>query len=142
MKTQTDRFITPWFVAYALSAIGIPAMLMLQSGCAAVKAGQDPVVVNAERLAANSYDVVDAFLTLEQNQRAVLWQVDQSIKHTADKLRHEFPEALKSLRATTKAYKQNRSAENKATVVTWQAVINQLLSELYSAQAKAVKINQ
>lgn len=110
--------------------------------CAAVKEGNDPIVVQAERLASNSYATVDNFLTLERSQRDIFWRTDQNIKHVADKLREGFPRSLESLRNVTKAYKRNRSPENKATLMTWQSTINQLLAELYTAQASAVKAIQ
>lgn len=141
--------IKVWYAAFAGCTFAVIASMLLVApisigtslltGCAAVQEGQDSLVVQAERLAANSYDVVDGFVTLERNQRDLLWRTDQNIKRVADKLRNEFPRALESLRATTKAYKRNRTPENKATLITWQAVINQLLAELYTAQASAVK---
>lgn len=90
-----------------------------------VAPGNDPVVVNAERVATLSFVTVDGFTEWEHYNRA---SVPKAVTDAADTLRDDFPHAYTSFRDATKAYKFNRDANNKATLNTALAVIQQLLN--------------
>lgn len=96
------------------------------NGCAQIAPGNDPVVVNAERTAKIAFNTVDGFLEWEYANRAV---VPQQVTKAADTLRNDFPPAYATLRNLTRAYKQNRTAENKANLTTTLRVVQTMLDE-------------
>lgn len=95
---------------------------VLTPGCAYFQTapGHDAVVVNAETTAKLSFAMVDGFLEWENSMRA---SVPFEVTKAADTLRAEFPQAYTSFRLATKAYKYNRTAENKADLKTWKALV-------------------
>ena len=95
-------------------------------GCAGIDKNADPVVVNAERVASMSADTVDAFLHWEYNNRNI---APKEVRDVATDLRIYAPHAIISLRTLTKAYKANRTPENKASLITAQAVVSELANE-------------
>lgn len=126
----------------------IPIVLtgLLLAGCSSgcknlqVAEGHDAAVVRSEQTAKIAISTVDAFLAYEtENRGAVPAQVTAS----ADVLRDTFPPAYETFRSATKAYKKNRSQENKATLATASKVIESLmasaLKHLPSALASAAK---
>ena len=108
-------------------------------GCASVQPGNDPVVVNAERSTAVALATMDAFLQIEYNNRAMLKQVNPGIHIYAEYLRRNGQHYLQTARALTLAYKQNRSATNKANLQTAIALLNEIANQAntYVAQSKA-----
>lgn len=120
----------------------ILAALILAS-CTTVDVGNDPVVVNAERdtqLAADTFNLV---ATTEQQTRSVIVAIDYKtaiqIKHGVDYIRVNSPKWLASARAVTKAYKDNRTPQNKANL---QTAMSTLLAGLTQAQQYLTQINQ
>lgn len=89
-------------------------------GCSTLKPEADPVVVRAEQTVKIAFDVCDAFLAWEFANRVA---IPDQIHNYATSLRDSGPLAFQTARALTKAYKQNRSAENKATLDTALAVL-------------------
>jgi hypothetical protein len=107
------------------------------AGCATVERGQDPVIVNAERLAATAWDLIDQFLQYEKNNRAALWARDHAFKRAADDLRARAPASITALRTATRAYKANRTAENEAGLNTWYSVVTSLIASATAELTKA-----
>lgn len=103
-------------------------LLALLCSCATVKEG-DVVVVNAERTTAVALSVVDTILNIEYSNRQFFISIDPKIKQFCDQLRKNAPSALDTARTLTKAYKTNRTAENKANMTTAIAVLETMLSE-------------
>lgn len=137
-----------WYAAYAAAALGVllwmtvPTVAVVTfAGCAAVAPGADPVVVNAERTTKNAWTLVESFLEYEKANRNVLFKADPSIKQWADKIRAEAPPAFEVARNATKAYKRNRTPENKATLATYLATVNQILADASTQATKAVRAN-
>lgn len=97
------------------------------TGCAGILPGNDPVVVNAERstqLALDTFNLIeklefDAYPALKQADPALATQ----IRTFVNKLRTNQSDWLNSARTMTKAYKANRTAENKASLDTAIAVL-------------------
>lgn len=98
-------------------------LLVVPTACKSVDAGQDALVVRAEQTASVAMEVIDSFLKWELNNRAIL---ADNVKQSANNVRKEAPLAIDTLRSVTKAYKANRTEENKATLVTWLAVVDRL----------------
>lgn len=104
--------------------------LYLAVGCASILPGNDPVVVNAERVTAAAADTFDAAFHVEYANHALLKQSSPATVAYVNYVRTNAPTWLTTARALTTAYKQNRSASNKANLetalATLQAAINQL----------------
>lgn len=115
------------------------ALSALVVGCAQIQPGNDPVVVNAERSTQVALATMDAFLQIEYNNRDMLKKVNPAIHTYAEYVRRNGQHYLQSARALTLAYKNNRSAENKANLQTAIALLNEISNQAntYAAQAKA-----
>jgi hypothetical protein len=107
----------------------LPFILLLATGCASTEPGQDPLVVHAERTTAIALDVMDAFLRIEHEHRALLDQAVPEIHRFAERLRRDGPQYLATARAATRAYKHSRSPENQFTLQTALAVLQTALTE-------------
>lgn len=100
----------------------------LATGCAyKVAPGADPVVVHAEQLAISGPKVLDAFLSWERSNEAALLKANPDIHAAADLCREYAPQAIRDLRAATKAYKQARTGGNldklKGSVAALDAIL-------------------
>jgi len=96
----------------------------LGTGCAPSGAVTgDPVVVNSERAIGIAFDTIDSFLRWEKANQGV---VPVKIHSAAQSLRREAPDAFRNARAVLRAYKSNRSPEQKALLDTWLATLSEL----------------
>lgn len=93
------------------------------TGCASnsVAEGHDPFVVEAEKDIRTAFHVVDGFLAWENTNRAV---AGPEVTAFADTLRLSFPDYLTSAQSVLRAYKENRTAEGRASVMTWLETLN------------------
>jgi len=105
------------------------SLVVILAACAPLQPGADPVVVNAERTANLAADTFDTFLKIEYDNRAALQTLSPAIHQYAETVRAKGPTWLASLRALTKAYKFNRSSENKASLQTAIAVVTAAMQE-------------
>lgn len=124
LKTQVAA------VMMALAVCTLPiasvALVGCTGGCAALAPGADPIVVRAEQTAAFAFEAMDLFLKMEENNREALRQAAPEVEKVANRVRVDGKSALVSLRDATKAYKTNRTPENKANLDTWMAVVEEL----------------
>jgi hypothetical protein len=121
----------------------LAVVALLLSACVSLQPGADPVVVNAEKTAALAKDTFDTFLKLDRENEAVFRQIGAHA--LAETLRHrESPTQppngirwIQTLRSVTKTYKQNRTAENRASVDTWLKTVSDALKQTtqYIAQS-------
>lgn len=95
----------------------IALLLLLCVGC------NGTLVSKAERTASVSLIAVDSFLKVEYDNRDML---GEGVQKSANVLRKEFPPAWLALRSATKAYKANRTDENKADLKTAISVVESL----------------
>jgi hypothetical protein len=114
-----------WLCLAAGAVISLTVAPVMFSGCTAIAPGNDPVVVEAERVLSSSLDIVDTFVHLEFNQRTELAALSPDIHTYAEVLRKQFSGWLDSAKAMIRTYKANRSPENKANLQTAIAVLNQ-----------------
>jgi hypothetical protein len=118
---------------------------MLLASCATILPGNDPVVVNAERSTQIALDTFNLVEKLEYDTYAALKATDADaaaqVRTFVNRLRRESPGWLASARTLTKAYKGNRTAENKANLDTAIAVLTSATSEAnhYIAELNAAK---
>jgi hypothetical protein len=116
------RYLASILIGAAL--LGGPSII-LSTGCSApsgVTQG-DPVVVNSEKAIEASFKTVDAFLKWEHENPAV---VTPAVHAVAQDIRRKAPDAFRNARAVLRAYKQNRTPEQKALLDTWLATISEL----------------
>lgn len=111
----------------------------LLAGCAGVDPGHDPVVVNAERAIASSFETVNTFLKLEYQNRDAWRLLNKDIYTTAEYLRKNFGNWYASAVRVKMAYKQNRTPENKAELETYVALLTQALGEAQQYLALTAK---
>lgn len=98
--------------------------VILNTGCAPAGAVTgDPVVINSERAIGIAFDTVDGFLRWEHVNRGV---VTPKVHAAAQSLRRDAPDAFRNARAVLRAYKSNRSQEQKALLDTWLATLSEL----------------
>jgi hypothetical protein len=97
----------------------------------------DPVVVNAEKTTALATDSFDSFLKFEYDNRAALQKASPQIKAYADVIRKNGQMWLQSARIMTRAYKNNRSADNKANLQTALAVITNAITQIQQYTSSA-----
>jgi hypothetical protein len=110
-----------------MGLIGLMGVMCLTSGCASVDRDQDPVVVRAEQTIQGTFALADAFLGWEENNRAM---APVQVLVFADRLREEFPPANRAARRLVKAYKANRTPENRAELATALKVLEALRAEI------------
>lgn len=108
-------------------------------GCATVLPGNDPVVVRAEQIRGIALDTFDTVMKLERDNREALFAVSPDIKHTVDYFRKNELQWINGLDNCIQTYKKNRTPENKATLVTWLAVVEKALAEAQTCLIKATK---
>lgn len=115
------RYLASILMAGAL--LGGPS-IVFNTGCAPSGVIQgDPVVVNSEKAIEASFKTVDAFLKWERENPAV---VTPAVHAVAQDIRRKAPDAFRNSRAVLRAYKQNRTPEQKALLDTWLATISEL----------------
>jgi len=121
-----------------LPLLTVLAVLLAPVGCATVDPNADPIVVNAERLTGIALDTFDTFLKIEYENRDRLLAINKEIHEAAEFFRHNAVEWLSTARALTKAYKSNRSPQNKANLETAVAILQTgvLQAQKYIAQSK------
>lgn len=115
------RYLASIFFVAAL--LGAPSIL-LNTGCStsAVVTG-DPVVVNSEKTIAIAFDTVDTFLRWELANRGA---VSPDVHAAAQAVRAKAPDAFRNARAVLRAYKTNRTPEQKALLDTWLATLTEI----------------
>lgn len=108
----------------------IPCLALLAlCACSTLDPSADSIVVRAEQTRDVAVATFDAFLQLEYENRELLWKVDPGIKHAADYIRLNERGWIKSLTVVIQAYKANRSAENRASLSTWLATVEEALRQ-------------
>lgn len=114
----------------------ICSVLVIGLGCANLKPGADPVIVRAEQVEQVAFATFDTFVHLvAQHEDEVKERVPAAYQF-AEWLRAKGPSGLprgialvKSLDTVRKAYKANRTPENKAGVASALAALESALAE-------------
>ncbi|KAF0181383.1 MAG: hypothetical protein FD161_56 [Limisphaerales bacterium] len=104
-------------------------IVLAASGCSSLQPGSDPVVVNAERTIEMARVTLDAFTRFEFNNRARLDAAAPAVGQAAEKIRRHAPEWFASALRLKAAYKDNRSQDNQANLLTAIAVLQQASAE-------------
>lgn len=96
-------------------------------GCTAVQEGSDPIVVRAEQASRYAFEIFDTFVSEEKRNRTVWRQISPEIENAANKIRREGKTGVEKLIEVTRTYKSNRTPENRANLITWTAVVQDLV---------------
>jgi hypothetical protein len=105
------------------------ALLALFVGCAGITPGNDPVVVRAEAAETTATEAFNALFTTEGQNHAFIKAHTPQVSAAVNRMRIEGPKAVDTLVAVVRAYKNNRTAENKANIVTAIAVVRELINQ-------------
>ena len=113
-------------------------------GCATLSPTADPLVVRTEQVERIAFDTFDTFVRLVSRYEAKVKATAPAAYDFAEWLRAKGPDGrprgiamVKSLDATRRAYKANRSDVNRATLSSSLAALEKALSE---AQAHLVTV--
>ncbi len=112
-----------FFLCLSLASCALAPTL---SGCKAPTAATvsgDPVVVNSEKTIAIAFEAIDTFLKWEKENSAT---VSPDVHAAAQAIRSKAPDQFRNARAVLRAYKQNRTPEQKALLDTWLATLTEL----------------
>lgn len=151
-KTMKIKKYIPLGVAIAGSWLLATATLIGPSGCQSypwpsgqpslTEASTDQVILRAEQTAQTARLTFDTLVTLERQNDAFLRQVNPAIHAYANKLRAHGLDWVDSLRAATRTFKANRTAENQANLTTWLATLTNAITETNKYIAEAKKVSQ
>jgi hypothetical protein len=110
------------FICLSLASCALaPALTGCKAPTSAIQG--DPVVVNSEKTIAIARDTVDAFLKWEKENRP---SVSPDVHAAAQAIRAKAPDQFRNARAVLRAYKSNRTPEQKALLDTWLATLSEL----------------
>lgn len=119
-------------------------LLLALAGCVSLKPGADPIEVRAEQTLSVAFATMDTFLKLAHQQESRLKTAAPQVLKFADWLREPQPDGLPrgaslvaSANRVRQAYKANRSADNKASLVTALAIVESAVSETNRQLANA-----
>lgn len=113
---------------FAVTAVAVlvAALTLSAASCPPVHPDADPVLVRAEQSLEISFTTVDTLLLIEHQHRELLAQLVPHAEEYCDYARTVGPPSFRALDAAITAYREHRSPENKATLLTWLAVVEQL----------------
>lgn len=106
------------------------------AACAALKAGEDPVLVRAEQTEQTAFATMDTFVNLERDNEALLRTLVPGIHAAAEAVRLKGPAAIRDLRDVIATYKAAKAGA-KPDLSTALAVVEQILRDVQSWIAKA-----
>jgi hypothetical protein len=89
----------------------------------------DPVVVNAEKTLLIARDTFTLFVHLERDNRASLAKISPQFHQYAEILRRNGIKWLRTADAMKEAYKNNRTPESKANLLTALATVSEALNQ-------------
>lgn len=89
----------------------------------------DPIVVNAERTLSTARDTFKFIAREERQNQALFAKVSPSIHSFVENIRRNGVGWLRTAEAMKTAYKQNRTAENKANMLTAISTVSTALAQ-------------
>lgn len=114
------------FQALLLAISLLVALVTLTTGCTNTPTTQiagDPVVINAEKSIEISFLTIDAFLLWERQNAAI---VPPDVAKAATALRREAPDSFRNARAVLRAYKTDKTPQQRVLLDQWLATITEL----------------
>lgn len=116
---------------------GLLAAIWLLAGCTTLQPNADPVVVRAEQSIQVAFATLDTFLKVDHANRELFKTSLPEVHKFAEYLRAPVgnppaPRGISYIESAVKvknAYKLNRTAENKASLVTALATLETLIQQ-------------
>ena len=122
------------------------SFLLLVSGCAGIKPGNDKLVVRAEQTRAAAVETFNSFVVFEYTNREALWKQSKEIKHTADYVRAYGKPAIEELTKSIDTYKilktSGSSGALNKNVVAVTEILNRAVTVYAQGRAALVEINK
>ena len=115
----------------------ISAFVILALVSCSTLPGNDPVVVNAEKITAVAYTTIDTFLKLEYENQALVKSKLPQVHAFAEQLRQHAQAYLQAARDATKAYK---AAKNSGTASALDSALNVLTDLTANAQTYSTQV--
>jgi hypothetical protein len=116
-----------------IAALALCALAFGTGGCATLLPGNDPVVVHAEQTTQIALDTFNAIEKTEYATYPTLKEMAPAaaieVRTFVNSLRRHEHDWLLTARNLTKAYKSNRTPENKASLYTALAVLQAAIDE-------------
>jgi len=103
------------------------ASVLALCGCLHTQPGETSAVIRAEQILSVGLGSVDSFLAFELRRRADL---PKEVRHVAAQMRAKALAAFETANRLRLAYKVNRTAENRASLMTALAVAEALVAEI------------
>ncbi len=106
----------------AMTLVAIAALLIVS--CSPLTPGADPLVVRAEQVTQLAFTTFDTFLGFELDHRA---EMSKDVTAAADSIRRLGKPVIETARAMTRAYKTNRTEDNKLALSGTIAVLEAMM---------------
>lgn len=117
--------------------LALPASGWLFTGCAALDPNADPIEVRAEQTISTTFDAMDTFEQIELENQALIKAKAPQVHEFAEWLREplqqeegtSMPRGISMINSATlvrRAYKANRTPENKASLASAVAALEQI----------------
>src|SRR5215471_8108894 len=110
-------------------------VLALLCACNNIAPGNDPVVVDAQRIIPSAHDTINAFLKTEAENHVIIKAQAPQISNYANMVRRNAPHWFETAWSTLDTYRHNRSPQNKATLQTSLAVLGQVITQIQTYSA-------
>lgn len=91
--------------------------------------GSDKLLYETDKLIVDSYQIFDAFLKLEKENRDALFKLEPKIKAAADKIRADGPKWIQSAIAMRDAYKSQPGTDTKTALEAALGLLRTGMSE-------------
>ena len=119
------------------SILLLTVALALCAGCKTILPGNDPIIVRAEQSIQVAYATFDTFTALDNDNRELFKTKFPTVHEFAEWLRASvgqppMPRGLSIIQSANRvklAYKSNRTAQNKASLVTALATLESAVME-------------
>lgn len=112
-------------------------LVLFLTGCATTSG--DPLVVNAERVRSAAFEIFDAFLKLEYDNREYLAKWPQ-LRKTADFIGEQGPKLINLTTDAIAAYKQSRTPADRATLESVVGTLTPLTAMAHNAMADSLTV--
>ena len=112
-----------------IMGMAILAAFLFGCGCASIKEGNEPFVVQSERALTIAKASIEAFVTVEHQNRAWVKANMPRIHESAEAIRRHAPRALTEAGKALRKYKAGRTTENRAAVHAGMAEVEAISAE-------------
>jgi hypothetical protein len=110
----------------AAAPVSVLVPVAVTTGCVALKG--DPVIIRAEQSIQMGFATCDAFVRFEYKNNKN-GELGADVRKAAERIRRYAPGWIESANAILRAYKHNKTDENKANLITALAVIETAMVE-------------